>query len=54
MLARDWVVPGRRAEEKPAYCYRTLGSVECYPEPLAGQDHRRLEDFTPMTPRRPR
>ncbi|MDH3236399.1 MAG: hypothetical protein OEQ29_23005 [Alphaproteobacteria bacterium] len=54
VLARDWVVPGRRAEEKPIYCYRTLGSVECYPEPIAGQEHRRVEDFSPMTPRRRR
>jgi len=54
VLARDWVVPGRRAEEKPVYCYRTLGAVECHPEPVAGQEHRRIEDYTPMTPRRRR
>jgi len=54
VLARDWVVPGRRAEEKPVYCYRTLGAVECHPEPIPGQEHRRIEDFTPMIPRKPR
>jgi len=52
VLAKDWIVPGRRAEEKPVYCYRTLGAVECYREPLAGAEDRRVEDYTPMTPRR--
>jgi hypothetical protein len=54
VLARDWVVPGRRAEEKPVYCYRTLGAVECHDHPLPGQEQRRVEDFSPMIPRKPR
>jgi len=54
VLARDWVVPGRRAKEKPVYCYRTLGAMECHSKPIAGQEHRRVEDYSSMTPRKPR
>ena len=48
VLARDWVVPNIKDREARVYCYRSLGSIECYPYPIAGAASRYVEDYTPV------
>ncbi len=48
VLARDWVVPNIKAREGRVYCYRSLGAVECYPYPIAGESARYVEDYSPV------
>ncbi|MBM86583.1 MAG: hypothetical protein CMM47_11240 [Rhodospirillaceae bacterium] len=33
------------------YCYRTIGKVNCYPEPLKGQEANRLVGYDGKAPR---
>jgi hypothetical protein len=40
IVARDWARPQLEDKEPPVYCYRTLATVECHREPLAGGDAR--------------
>lgn len=42
LLAKDWVVPQVAVDEEPVYCYRTLGVVDCYGEPLDESEAGRL------------
>ena len=40
IVSRDWIKPQIDEEQPPIYCYRTLATVECHSEPLAGGDAR--------------
>jgi hypothetical protein len=48
---------GRKDEPKkivaadPRYCYRTIGKVNCYAEPLEGQEANRLIGYDGPAPR---
>jgi hypothetical protein len=48
---------GRKAEPKkvvavePRYCYRTIGKVNCYAQPLEGQEANRLVGYDGPAPR---
>lgn len=43
-------VPAPVAAE-PRYCYRTIGKVNCYAEPLPGQEANRLVGYDGPAPR---
>ena len=36
---------------EPRYCYRTIGKVNCYSEPLKGQEANRLVGYDGKAPR---
>ena len=40
IVSRDWVKPQIDEKEPAVYCYRTLATVECHSEPLAGGEAR--------------
>jgi hypothetical protein len=47
---------GKKEEPKvvavePRYCYRTIGKVNCYAEPLEGQEANRLIGYDGPAPR---
>ena len=39
------------AASEPRYCYRTIGKVNCYPEPLEGNEANRLVGYSGPAPR---
>ena len=40
-----------RAVPQPVYCYRTIGKVNCYSQPLPGQEANRLVGYDGKSPR---
>ena len=40
-----------RAMPQPVYCYRTIGKVNCYSQPLPGQEANRLIGYDGKSPR---
>ena len=40
-----------RAVPQPVYCYRTIGKVNCYSQPLPGQEANRLIGYDGKSPR---
>ena len=40
-----------RAVPQPVYCYRTIGRVNCYSQPLPGQEANRLIGYDGKSPR---
>ena len=40
-----------RAIPEAVYCYRTIGKVNCYSEPLPGQEANRLIGYDGKSPR---
>jgi hypothetical protein len=40
-----------RPVAEPRYCYRTLGKVNCYPQPLPASEANRLVGYTGPAPR---
>lgn len=50
-------ISGKKQESRkivatePRYCYRTIGKVNCYAEPLEGQEANRLVGYDGPAPR---
>ena len=42
-----------RAVAQPVYCYRTIGKVNCYSQPLPGKEANRLIGYDGKSPRSP-
>jgi len=42
---------GKRALTETVYCYRTIGEVNCYAQPLPGQEANRLVGYEGASPR---
>lgn len=40
-----------KAPVEPRYCYRTLGAVNCYTQPLPGEEANRLIGYQGPSPR---
>lgn len=40
-----------RVDVEPRYCYRTLGKVNCYPQPLPASEANRLVGYQGPAPR---
>ena len=45
ILSKGWVGPTDDDKPKPLYCYRTIGQVECYNEPIPGQEGRLVSAY---------
>jgi hypothetical protein len=43
--------PKKAVAAEPRYCYRTIGRVNCYAEPLEGQEANRLIGYDGPAPR---
>jgi hypothetical protein len=43
--------PKKTVATEPRYCYRTIGKVNCYAEPLEGQEANRLIGYDGPSPR---
>jgi hypothetical protein len=43
--------PRKIVAAEPRYCYRTIGKVNCYAEPLEGQEANRLIGYDGPAPR---
>ena len=43
--------PSATVATEPLYCYRTIGTVNCYTEPLKGQEANRLIGYGGTSPR---
>jgi hypothetical protein len=43
--------PSATIATEPLYCYRTIGTVNCYTEPLKGQEANRLIGYGGTSPR---
>ncbi len=50
ILSRDWAKSERFEEQDPMYCYRTLGDVVCYNNPLPKEHLERLKGTTETEP----
>ncbi len=35
---------------KPIYCYKTIGKIDCYKQPLPGKGHLLVTDYPPKMP----
>ena len=46
VLRESWFEP-RPTGMVQSYCYRSIGTVECYPQPLTGEDYRLNGYFGP-------
>lgn len=43
--------PARMSVQPPVYCYRTLGAVNCYSQPLPASEANRLVGYQGPAPR---